>query len=140
MDLFLSDARHGISLFELLWRHSTGAVCCILLVFLDHILSRFLYKRLVNVKDRAVSDFPSSLPRICLDEKYTSFQSMHIHSKSLSSFAAPPSGLVGLCSLKLSLLACWEITADGWIYLFFFIFFLADTSDYIAVLNWLWTI
>lgn len=135
MDLFLSDARHGISLFELLWRHSSGAVCCILLVFLDHLLSRFLYKRLVNVKDRAVSDFPSSLPRICLDEKYTSFQSMCIHSKSWSSSAAPPSGLAGLCSLKLSFGSlgnhCWWLKTS---------FFLADKSDYIAVLNCLWTI
>jgi len=53
------------------------------------------------VKDRAVPDFPSILPRICLDKKYTRFQSMYFHSKSLSSFAAPPSGSVGLCSLKL---------------------------------------
>lgn len=57
--------------------------------------------------------------------QYVCASHRNFHS-SLTSFTAPPSGSVGSCRLKLS---CWEITADGWIYLFF----LADSSDCIAV-------
>jgi len=53
---------------------------------------------------------------------------MYFHSKSLSSFAAPPSGSVGLCSLKLVWFVGKSLLMVEYIYL-------AVLCDYIAVHN-----